>query len=229
MRSTDTDRVPTMTRFPPMLREWGRVGLPRVPPAEHHMVMPAVSRRWTAREVRALIEQNPLKTPRYELVDGELLVTPSPSFDHALAVSQLLGRLFIYLEEQAIGVALTSPSDVELEPEFLTQPDVYAIANSELRRLMRRGEKVTRELILVVEVLSPRSGRHDRVRKRPLYQRHVPEYWIVDLDARLIERWRMGDDRPEMLTERLEWNPAGASQPFLLDLAPFFARILNRE
>jgi hypothetical protein len=46
--------------------------------AEQIMAMPAVGRRWTAREVREIIDKNPLATPRYELVDGELLVTPSP-------------------------------------------------------------------------------------------------------------------------------------------------------
>src|SRR5690349_11709858 len=63
--------------------------LPRHRRAEHRMAMrapqhppPDTRRRWTAREVRALVAANPLVTPRYELVDGELLVTPSPSHIH---------------------------------------------------------------------------------------------------------------------------------------------------
>jgi Uma2 family endonuclease len=86
-----------------------------------------------------------------------------------------------------------------------------------------------RELLLAVEVLSPSSGRYDRVTKRPHYQRHVPEYWIVDLDARLFERWRAGDERPEILTETLEWTPAGASEPFTLDLIRFFALVFDEQ
>lgn len=62
------------------------------------MAMPSVKHRWTAREVRRVIEESPLATPRYELVDGELLVTPSPNWTHQTAVSQLLAALIEYLK-----------------------------------------------------------------------------------------------------------------------------------
>src|SRR5690242_5296307 len=88
--------------------------------AEHIMAMPAVQRRWIAREVRQLIADNPLATPRYELVDGELLVTPSPNFAHQRAVAILLRILEEYLARVGVGIALPSPFDVELEPEFLS-------------------------------------------------------------------------------------------------------------
>lgn len=193
------------------------------------MAMPAeISRRWTAREVRALIDAAPLATPRYELVDGELLVTPSPAFPHQLAVARLLAALIAYMEAERIGVAVTSPSDVELEPEFIAQPDIFAVDKSEWRRVTNEGNPV-RALLLAIEVLSPSSARHDRVRKRPLYRRHVPEYWIVDLDARLIERWTPSDDRPELLAETLSWHPAGATTAFTLDLPRFFESVFATD
>jgi len=83
--------------------------------------------------------------------------------------------------------------------------------------------------LLAIEVLSPSNTRHDRVRKRPGYQRHVPEYWIVDLEARLIERWRPGDDRPEILTEQLTWHPSGALTPMTLELPLFFRRVFAED
>ena len=188
------------------------------------MAMPAVSRRWSASEVRQLIADNPRLDPRYELVDGELLVTPSPTRWHQRAVLELGALLRAYLETEPIGIALISPSDVELEPEFLSQPDVFVVPVSEWKR---SRDDVIRELTLAIEVLSPSSGRHDRVRKRPKYQRHIPEYWIVDLDARLVERWRPADERPAMLTERIEWMPDGATTPFVLEIAAFFAKVLD--
>lgn len=94
-------------------------------------------------------------------------------------------------------------------------------------RRVATADPPIRELLLAVEVLSPSSSRHDRVRKRPLYQRHLPDYWIVDLDARLIERWRPGDDRPELLTEALSWHPTGAVTPFTLDIPAYFASVLE--
>ena len=65
------------------------------------------------------------------------------------------------------------------------------------------------------------------MRKRPLYQRHVPDYWIVDLVARLFERWATSDDRPELLIETLVWSPAGAATPFTLDVTLFFASVFD--
>jgi Uma2 family endonuclease len=81
--------------------------------AEHIMAMPAAQRRWTAHEVRQLIAESPLQTPRYELVDGELLVTPSPNFAHQRAVALLLQALNEYLQSTGVGLAITSPFDVD--------------------------------------------------------------------------------------------------------------------
>ena len=187
------------------------------------MGMPAVeSRRWTAAEVRALIDANPLCTPRYELVDGELLVTPSPGPQHQQIVLLLLFALHAYLERERVGVVFHSPSDVELEPGFLSQPDAFVLPVHEWRRLLAEGNPA-RELLLAIEVVSPSSGRHDRIKKRPHYQRTVPEYWIVDTDARLVERWRPGDERPEIITETLVWHPEGAVTRLHLALGPMFA------
>ena len=84
------------------------------------------------------------------------------------------------------------------------------------------------ELLLAVEVLAPSTARADRQVKRRKYQRQgVPEYWIVDLDARLVERWRPGDERPELLEGRLEWQPALTAPPLVLDLDMFFAEVLD--
>jgi Uma2 family endonuclease len=193
------------------------------------MAMPAsgrgTSRRWRVAEVRQLIAQNPLQSPRYELVDGELLVTPSPTSRHQLAVSLLWKHLYEYLLLNPVGRPLTAPLDVELEPDSLTQPDVVVMSLEEWRRTGR--EMPVRSLLVASEVLSPSSGQHDRIRKKPLYLRHVTVYWIIDLDARLVERWTPNDDRPEILVAELEWQPIGAAEAFRLDLPRYFAEILD--
>jgi Uma2 family endonuclease len=51
------------------------------------------------------------------------------------------------------------------------------------------------------------------------------EYWIVDLEARLVERWRPGDERPEILTERIDWLPEPGPAPLMIDLEGFFRRV----
>jgi len=189
------------------------------------MAMPALSRRWTLSEVRALIRDNPRETPRYELVDGELLVTPSPKFLHQRKGVKLILALGEYLARCPVGIVMTSPSDVELEEESLVQPDVYVLSMDEARRLNAAQTDPTTQLLLVVEVLSPSTARHDRVAKRALYQRRVPEYWVVDNDARIIERWTRSSDRPEIVTTTLAWTPEGATAPFELDVAALFAEL----
>ena len=82
--------------------------------------------------------------------------------------------------------------------------------------------------MLAVEVLSPGSARADRIAKRMLYRDEgVDEYWIVDLDARVIERSTPADARPEILAEHIQWQPQGASGPLTIDLALYFANVLD--
>jgi Uma2 family endonuclease len=190
------------------------------------MDMPAsIQRRWTRPEVLDLIERNPRHTPRYEVVDGELFVTPSPLPIHQFAVGELLYDLMAYCKMDSVCDSLTSPSDTELEPGTLVQPDVYVVSRSEGMRM--RAAATGRQLLLAVEVLSPGSIRGDRGPKRYLYQRAVPDCWIVDLDARLIETWRPESVRPTLVRDRIEWRPLGASSSFMLDVKQYFARVFG--
>ena len=176
--------------------------------------------RWTAEMVRALPDDG----NRYEVVDGELLVTPSPIDLHQRAVLFLAVSLHDYLRLFGIGEALPSPADVELDFESMVQPDVFVRGLVDGRPA--RGWKSGAPLLLVVEVLSPGTARADRTTKRRRYQRAgIPEYWIVDLDARVVERWRPGDERPEVLGDTLSWVAPGAASPLTIGLAPLFARI----
>lgn len=188
--------------------------------AEHTMGMPQTARFWTPEEVRAL----PADGRRYEVVAGELLVTPAPSFPHQEAVVLLVGALGAYVQRIKVGHAAISPADLTPEPGALVQPDAFVVGLVAGRR--PRDWADIERLLLAVEVLSPSTARADRTVKRRLYQRAgVPEYWIVDLEARLVERWRPGDERPEILTERLEWIPEPGCEPLTIDLPDFFERV----
>ncbi|MEX2182309.1 MAG: Uma2 family endonuclease [Gemmatimonadaceae bacterium] len=180
-------------------------------------------RHWTAADVRKLPDDG----NRYECIDGALLVTPSPRPPHQLALVELYDALSGYIRGNGIGRLMWSPADIEVVPGTLVQPDLYVPRH-------RAGETRIRDwpdvvgLRLAVEVVSASTARYDRIVKRRFYQRAgVEEYWIVDLDARLVERWRPGDASPEILTERLAWSPAGAVEPFELDLTAYFAVVLD--
>jgi len=172
--------------------------------------------------VRALPEDG----KRYEVIDGELFVTPAPTFDHQEAVGLLFLRLHPYVRGLGIGHATLSPADIEMSPDTIVQPDLFVVPTAEGKR--PRNWADIRELILAVEVLSPGSARADRIVKRRFYQRcRVAEYWIVDMNARLVERWRPDDERPEILASCLSWRPDSATEALEIDLVAYFAEVLG--
>ena len=201
--------------------------LPLSHPAEHIMGMPARAshRPWTEDEFYAARDDAP-PGERWELVDGEVLVTPAPHWIHQRIIGRLYELVAPYVRLQALGETFLSPLDVKLKPGLVLQPDLLVVPTGELKR----RSDIVRRLLLAVEIVSPSSARHDRVRKRPHYQRNrVPEYWIVDDMSQTIERWTPNDERPELLAERLVWNPAGAAEPFGLDLVQFFKAVAAED
>lgn len=184
------------------------------------MGMPEHATQWTAEMVRALPDDG----NRYEVVDGELLVTPAPAELHQRAVTLLAIELGSYARAQGGVEALVSPADLELDPQGMVQPDVFVQGFVDGRPSIAWNSGAP--LHLVVEVLSPSTSRADRTIKRRRFQRAgIPEYWIVDLDARVIERWRPEDKRPAILGERITWHAPGAREPLTIELGPLFARI----
>jgi len=177
---------------------------------------------WTVEEMWQLPETG----DRTEVIDGILLVTPSPRWVHQYAVVELLVLLKDYLTRTGVGYVMASPADLRLRDRTVVQPDVYVMSPVDGRR--PRTWDGIRHLMLAVEVLSPSTASRDRGVKRRLYQEHADEYWIVDLDARLIERWRPEDTRPEVLDAVLEWRPAGAGEPLMLDVPAYFREVLDR-
>ena len=191
--------------------------------AEHCMVMFAVEhRRWTAEEVRALPD---VPGKRFECVDGELLVSPGPRFRHQFAISLLLRSLADHCDTHNIGAVLMGPGELELDEFTLVQPDIFVLPLVDGKLPMSQVE--TGNALLMVEVLSPGTTRHDRIVKRPRYQREGVEMWIVDLDSRLVERWTPGGDKPEILFKELVWQPPNVSASLTVDLTRLFARALG--
>lgn len=184
------------------------------------MGMPHASEQWTADRVRALPDDG----NRYELVSGELVVTPSPRGAHQVVLIRLIRRLDPWLEGTGAGHLMVPPADVSLGEDEILQPDLFVYRTATGQELQDWSD-IT-ELVLAIEILSPSTARYDRTLKRHRYQRaRVPEYWIVDLDARLIERWRPDDTRPEILSDRIGWRPDGDGGALEIDLAALFAQI----
>jgi Uma2 family endonuclease len=184
------------------------------------MGMPQLASPWDRAQVLALPDDG----RRYELVDGELLVSPSPRRLHQRTVGAFYRLLHAYVRAHDLGEAMFSPADLAFDGRQLLQPDVF-VAPLVGGRRSNDWSDITVPL-LIVEVLSPSTARHDRLVKRSFYQRRgVPEYWIVDLDAPLVERWRPADERPEILTDQLAWQPDPSQAPLVIDLDELFKEI----
>ncbi len=164
---------------------------------------------------------------RHELLQGVHVVTPAPSGRHQHALALLFRYLDSALALSEEYVVLWSPADLVLASETLVQPDLFVIrkAADEPVEWDRTGVP-----LLVVEVLSHSTAPRDRGSKRKTYQQAgVRDYWIVDLDARLIERWRAADERPEVLHEAIEWTPEPDRPTAQLDLRSFFRDVVGKE
>jgi len=187
------------------------------------MGMP-LPRRWTTADVRELIRED-RPWPRYELIDGELIVTPAPRTPHQLAAFELCKVLDIYLERVPIGIAVMSPADLELRPGTITQPDVFVVPTGTERQETAAEWSDVKSLLLAVEVLSPGSLRTDRIVKRDFYLVNgVAEYWIVDVGERSIERWIPMQETAELCRDSIAWAPLDR-EPLVIDLEGLFTRI----
>ncbi len=174
---------------------------------------------YTAEMVRALPDDG----NRYEVVHGELLVTPAPRLWHQELVGRLYAALRVYLTSEPLGLVLTSPADISWGTDVLVQPDVFVIPLEEAR--LQEWSQI-RHVLLAAEIVSPSSARADRFTKRRLYQEQgVPLYWMVDGDAASIEVWTPEIELPVVERERVTWHPAGAGRPFILDLKDLFRPI----
>jgi Uma2 family endonuclease len=186
------------------------------------MGMPALdlTRRWTRAEVLALPDDG----NRYELVDGELLVSGTPRPLHQIAVQRLDAILRPYVEQHALGMLMSLPADLDLSSDQIVQPDVW-VAAVPAGTPIREWDEVGIPF-LVVEILSHSTARFDRVKKRMRYQRSgVATYWIVDLDARVVEVWTPDAERPEVVDRLLTWWPKPGTVAMEIDLPAFFSAV----
>ena len=156
---------------------------------------------------------------KYELVHGELLVSPSPRMLHQRLVGRLDRWIGRYLDRHPIGEVFPG-GDVASGNDSLVIPDLLVIDLESARTL--DWSRIHRPL-LVIEVLSPSHARQDRFTKRRFYQEiGIPHYWLVDPDARLVEVWTPVAHFPHPERDNLRWHPAGAAEPLVIQLEELF-------
>ena len=149
----------------------------------------ATSTKITHDDLLKMPEDNRLR----EIIDGELIVSPSPSAVHQRIVLELATIIRNFLGVHPIGEVFIAPLDTILASNQVPQPDLLYVSKE-------RAGIVDRWVFgvpdLAVEVISETSRRRDEVRKRELYEQFgVAEYWIVDPDADKVTVHRLTDGR----------------------------------
>jgi Uma2 family endonuclease len=149
---------------------------------------------------------------RYEILEGELSVTPAPSTKHQTASVNLLVLLSQYIKQRDLGKLFHAPIDLILESTSVLQPDLLFVSKARQQIITERAIEGAPDL--VVEILSPTTSRTDRVTKAQIYSRHsVPAYWIVDTEREAIEIYRLEADGYR-LTVTLQGKTPTAAPPF---------------
>lgn len=160
--------------------------------------LPPVSTRMTADEFYRL----PQDGRRYELIEGEVEVAPSPNEKHQRVTLALAARIYVYLEANPIGRVYTAPFDVELDEGNVYQPDVLVVLEGGAGTIT--AKRVVGAPDLAVEVLSRGTALRDRnVKLRRYAAAGVREVWLADAERERIEIHRLRADGGYAMVERV--------------------------
>lgn len=155
---------------------------------------------------------------RYEVIDGEVQVTPAPTPMHQFVLATLQRALWDYVERHGLGFVFYDVDVLFATGQFL-RPDLVVVPADQRDGISDRGIEVPPALI--VEVQSPTSSSIDRVKKPARYGDFgVPEYWVLDPAEGALYVWRFaeGVSEPERYADRFTWQPVGAPEPLHLDV-----------
>jgi Uma2 family endonuclease len=178
------------------------------------MHMATETKQWTLEEVHSLPDDG----NKYELVRGELFVTPPPTEPHETIAARLSRLLDPYVAEHGLGFvyrprAVMRFEGSEVEPDLMVrQPQPSGISSWDTAPTP----------ILIVEILSGSTRRRDQAQKRSLYMdAGVEEYWMVDPERRTITVVRQASE-DLVARDSMTWNPAGGSIPLNFELVQVF-------
>lgn len=138
--------------------------------------------------------QLPLDGKRYELIHGEVRMTPAPATRHQAVVQNLSGNLWSFVVKNKLGEVWTAPLDVRLGHDTVLEPDLIFISNA--RAGIIQEDWIAGAPDLTVEVLSPRTAAYDRGAKLPLYtEAGVSEVWLIDPVAKTVDIFKRQDNK----------------------------------
>jgi len=152
------------------------------------------ARRYTYDE---LVAEMPETNLPCELWDGELIMSPAPSFYHQEIVLRFYRQLYHWVSQHKLGKVIAAPIDMVLSPHRVTQPDVAFISQARLNII---ATTINGAVDLAAEVISLGSRSRDRIEKRDLYEQYgIREYWLIDPEAETVEVLHLENGRYQLL------------------------------
>ena len=149
---------------------------------------------------------------RYEILDGELDVSPSPKVLHQVILGNLFSALDGHARERSLGRVLLAPVDLILSDTNVVVPDLVFVSPERASIITERAVEGSPDL--VVEILSPSTRRKDRSTKASLYARFgVRCYWIIDPDERTFEGFELEGAAYRLVTRR-QGDETVRAEPF---------------
>jgi len=163
---------------------------------------------------------------RYELLQGELIVSPSPDGMHQVVLNRLNIALAAAVKRAKYGTSIIAPFDIRFSKSNVVEPDLFAFSVSQYKQY--KGSYFEGAPEFVIEVLSPGSVRYDRVRKADLYMEGgVKEYWIVEPAAKRILVHVAGSTEPMPRIVASGLLTSTVIPEFTVDLRELFIPELN--
>ena len=160
---------------------------------------PVLEKTMTWREFREMEIPDYEQHFTFELIDGMIVKRGAPSIKHQQAVGVLYARLQIFVSEKQLGNAYPAPIDVFFDDGNGFQPDICFVSKDR-SFLLDNGQYINGAPDLVVEVLSPGTGKNDRMTKKDVYERYaVKEYWIIDPIYHMVEVCVMRDNALQLI------------------------------
>jgi len=142
-------------------------------------------RKYSAQE----FERLPEGPPYYQLVKGELIMSPSPALEHQRTSKRLFHMLYILIEIPKKGEVFYSPADVYLDEKNVFQPDIVVLLKEGKAKVEEKG--IFGPPDAVVEILSPSTAYYDLIVKKEVYERvGVKEYWLLDPNRKTFEIYK---------------------------------------
>ena len=131
---------------------------------------------------------------RYEIIEGELSMTPSPSTKHQNIILNLVELLRKHVRVHSLGKVFCSPIDVVFSMTAVVQPDIIFVSHEREHIITKKN--IVEAPDLVIEILSESTEHIDRTMKKELYERYgVREYWIVVPGKQMIEVYSLQERR----------------------------------